>query len=406
MQARALALREASKEIHGGEPNAPWIAARLQKEGGGEPGRSALFQFYEKVDNDPDWFPGKHTEKRRGPKPLLTAAKRQRIATSAMGTKERGDEPSVPEVVQRCPVATLNPRTKRPFTAKYILKVFVEDCYDFDPDHPWKYQNALQKVFLPDDVKTHRWDMARCLQRMDLTGTWWFNNVVWMDPCTSILPGTRVQYEKMKQALKGKRRLISDNAKMYSRNLQGPPTANKQASWGTTKIHWIMILARGVAWVEIMPETWSMDADGMAAVVEGLPGILRRMLGPAARLPRTLFTDRGPGMYAPNGVVLGGYSNALQQQGFRLFWGPDAKQQSPDMGDVLLHETAVSWFRRRLHKAKPEVLPWLESREQWAARAKRVMRAVNAECEVRNLCLEMPERIQSLISLKGDRLKK
>ena len=158
--------------------------------------------------------------------------------------------------------------------------------------------------------------------------------------------------------------------------------------------------------MEIMPETWSVDADGMSAVVERLPDILRRMLGPTARLPRTLFTDRGPGMYAPNGVVLGGYSNAVQQEGFRLFWGPDAKKQSPDMGDVLLHETAVAWFRGRLRKAKPEVLPWLETRVMWAARAKSVMRGVNAEYDVRNLCLEMPARIQSLISAEGDRLKK
>ena len=25
-------------------------------------------------------------------------------------------------------------------------------------------------------------------------------------------------------------------------------------------------------------------------------------------------------------------------------WGEDASVQSPDMGDVLLHETAVAWF--------------------------------------------------------------
>ena len=89
-----------------------------------------------------------------------------------------------------------------------------------------------------------------------------------------------------------------------------------------------------------------------------------------------------------------------------MFWGADAKKQSPDMGDVLLHETAVSWFRGRLRKAKPEVLPWLETRAQWTERAKRVLREVNAEYEVRNLCLEMPARIKELNELKGDRLTK
>jgi hypothetical protein len=32
----------------------------------------------------------------------------------------------------------------------------LDDCYDIEPDHPWKYQYPLQKIALPDDVKEHR----------------------------------------------------------------------------------------------------------------------------------------------------------------------------------------------------------------------------------------------------------
>ena len=47
--AKALGLREASKEIHGGQPNLPWIAARVSKVGGGHPDRASLHELFAKV---------------------------------------------------------------------------------------------------------------------------------------------------------------------------------------------------------------------------------------------------------------------------------------------------------------------------------------------------------------------
>ena len=92
--------------------------------------------------------------------------------------------------------------------------------------------------------------------------------------------------------------------------------------------------------------------------------------------------------------------------GLRLYWGPSAKKQAPDLGDVLLHETAVSWFRSKMRATKPDVLPWEETQDQWAARARRVVRDVNANCEVCKLCLEFPARLQVLMDSEGDRLGK
>ena len=85
------------------------------------------------------------------------------------------------------------------------------------------------------------------------------------------------------------------------------------------------------------------------------------MLGKDARFPKVLFTDRGTGMYSPQGYVVRDYAAAVEDSGFRLYWGAHAKQQSPDMGDVLLHETAVSWVRSQLRKTRPEGLPWEET---------------------------------------------
>lgn len=114
--ARALALREASKECHGGQANLPWVASRVTKIGGGNPCVQSLCDLFAKIDADPDWYPGKHSAKKRGPKPLFNAAKRQCVARSAMAAKSKHDqEPSVTAVCLACPAATHNPNTGKPF---------------------------------------------------------------------------------------------------------------------------------------------------------------------------------------------------------------------------------------------------------------------------------------------------
>ena len=82
-QARALALREASAEIHGA-PWLPWIAERLEKVGGGKPSKQAVGQLFALVDTDKEWYPGKHNGAKRGRKPLLTRAKRRCIGLAMM----------------------------------------------------------------------------------------------------------------------------------------------------------------------------------------------------------------------------------------------------------------------------------------------------------------------------------
>ena len=126
-QARALGLREASQLIFDGEVNKTWIAGKLVKTDGSAPSQPALTQFFAKVDADPEWFPGKHSGARRGPLPLLTPAKRRCIAMSAMSQKSKDEEPCVAETIVRCPAATQNPQTGKPFCDKTIRKVFLED---------------------------------------------------------------------------------------------------------------------------------------------------------------------------------------------------------------------------------------------------------------------------------------
>ena len=118
-----------------------------------------------------------------------------------------------------------------------------------------------------------------------------------------------------------------------------------------------------------------------------------------------IFTDRGTGMYTSAGKAVACYADAVEKAGFRLFWGLDAQRQSPDMGDVLLHETAVSWFRKRMREEKPDVAPWQETEEQWAQRANRSVARMNKDYDVAGLCRQFRNRLQDVVDSEGDRLR-
>ena len=90
-QALALGLREASKEVYEGHICVTWIASKLRKTDNigkayseDAPAHGSVSEFLDKVNNDPEWFPGKHNGVRRGPQPRLTKSKRRRIAASAL----------------------------------------------------------------------------------------------------------------------------------------------------------------------------------------------------------------------------------------------------------------------------------------------------------------------------------
>ena len=405
-QARALAFREASRELHGGKDMLDWIARRLLLAGGGHPQKACVCKLFKRVDADPDWFPGKLYGAKRGRKALLTPAKRRCIAQSAMSAKRtRGEEPCIAAVVHACPRATRNPQTGQVFCDKTIRKVFLEDCYDFDPEHPWRFQAPLQKVFLPVAVKEHRVATAKLLLQQKPDPVWWMNNVVWFDPCCSVIPGSQAQYDRMRQACKGNRRYISDDAKMYSQNMRGPATAQKQRGWEGRKINWFMVVTRGVVHVEAMPSEWRLGGEGLAAFVERLPALIRTMVGPGRRLPRVVFTDRGTGMYNPHGKIVREYAQAIAAAGLQTYWGADASSQSPDMPDLLMHETAVAWFRNNMKKERPVCAPWEETQAQWLVRARRVTRYVNDNYDVYGLCHAFPKRLNNAVGKDGDRLR-
>ena len=71
---------------------------------------------------------------------------------------------------------------------------------------------------------------------------------------------------------------------------------------------------------------------------------------------------------------------------------------------MMLHETAVSWMRRRLARTLP-AKPWEETRQEYASRLKACCDEINRDLDVGALCRAFPRRIQNLVKEKGGRLK-
>ena len=105
-QAKAWALREiwrdAGKADHGMKT---YIAGKLKKKGGGAPSSEAVRQFFEKVDADDDWFPGKANYDDVGAPSVMTGQQRAALARSAMTMKKEGIEPTYGKVIAACPKA-------------------------------------------------------------------------------------------------------------------------------------------------------------------------------------------------------------------------------------------------------------------------------------------------------------
>ena len=83
--------------------------------------------------------------------------------------------------------------------------------------------------------------------------------------------------------------------------------------------------------------------------------------------------------------------------------GDNARRQPGSLQDVLLHETTVSWLRKRLERSTPKKC-WEETREAYGRRLKRCCEEVNKECDVEGLCKDFPKRMKRMGEREGERL--
>ena len=191
-QAKAWALREVwrseGKSDYG---MCTYIASKLKKTANGRPtgaapGVSAVKEFFDKIDIDPDWFPGNANGTRGGPRRVLRGAKVTAIVSAAKRLKAEGEEPTYPAILAARPRATLNPSTNEPVDKHLVYAVFRECCYDDDPADTWDHLPRLSQSALDLPAKERRLVFANHMLRLRHTANWFYMNIVWVDLCRSV----------------------------------------------------------------------------------------------------------------------------------------------------------------------------------------------------------------------------
>jgi len=405
-ECKAWALREVWREQNDSDHGLLVFAAeRLKKKGGGRPKPEAIGKLFNKIDADPEWFPGKKSLVVSGPAPALSASAKQAIAKSAMSMKDRGEEPTYAKVVGACKQAVMNPVTSEPVDKKRVYDVFRDRCHDEGSGEPWRHQPRMSKTALAPEQVTKRYKFSLAVLEKGHTEQFYFDRLVWTDLCNSILPRSEKKATEQALARKGKKGWMSSDCKMFSQNLRGKKEALKQKSWDTIRVWWAPVLARGKLHIEIFDEDFPGEVPaGGAILVEKVRAALNVRFRSDA--PSVLYVDRGKGFYDPGtGKIVPAFKQALRDNQLKAFWGDDASAQPGNLQEMMLHETAVSWMRHRLVLSTPKS-PAQETRCEYASRLKAACHDINQNFNVEGLCRRFLKRVQDLKDAGGGRLPK
>ena len=375
------------------------------------PGTTTIESWQATFASDPEWYPGKAMEKREGQgrKRKFNDQMRLCVKNSAESLKlNKGKEPTVNLVRQHCPKATVNPDTGEYFDKKLILDVFKNECFDKGARLPWGHlppvsQSALSPIQIESRLKYAKAELAK-----GHTDQWYYQHCVWFDPNYTILTvDPRAVFDES-QATKGKnrKRWISPDKRHSARNMRATPFAGKQKRDGDRKVWWFTVLARGVVHFEVMGSDWEQDGAGQAAFVGRLESILRKMVGPGAKLPRVACTDRGPGFFTRNGYFIREYKESLSRCGFSAYVGDkDGKAQPGDLAECWPHERIASWAKYWLGNhpiSKTGNLDRME--EQVRQRLTKCAEHINEKYNVESVCRSWPKRMMERKDAKGERL--
>ena len=404
-QAKVWALREvwrADGKVNYGM--CAFIATKVLKNDGKHPTRQAVRQLLERIDNDKAWFPGKQYGEKRGRKRVLTGAKASALCRSAKRIKRSGGEVTYPLLCARARKAVRNPTTGQPLAKHAVYECLRTYCYDKSPDKPWGNRRRRGRTALTADMVARRLVWARYMEGLAHPADWYFQNVVWVDICCSLLPTTAAKAAEQALARKGNKVWCSEDALSDDENLRGDVRALKMNSWDTKRVFWVPVLCRGKLHIGQLPDDFPGDKPaGAPAFVKAVRAALNVRF-PEGDLPRVIFTDRGAGFYNPGtGRITNEYRAALATHGLQAFMGESAAVQPGKLSELMLHETAVSWIRVLLSSTLP-ARPWDESPPQLISRLKRVAGIINAEHDVAGLCRALPARIAELVRRGGGKL--
>ena len=406
-QAKAWALREAWRDLKGSDWGVQtYVRKKVVKIGGGPPSESALNQFFAKIDADAEWFPGKSNQEQFGPKPLLNGTNRAIVARSAMAMAERGEEPTYAALIAANPAALMNPEKEEPFSKFVVYNLLREECFDDpdDPDDTWTHDTRHTATALRPEIIEFRFKWGRWMQGLNHQGVWYFKHFIWTDLCSSIIPTTQKRHQEMVLARKGKKGWGSQGTKKDSKHLKGNTSSLKQNSHDSIKVWWAPVLTRGKLHVEILGEGFpgetSAGAEELVAKVRSAVNVRF----PGDDQPDIIMVDRGVGFWSPQGQITRRFKAALEEAGFKTFNGDEGWKQPGKLADLLLHETAVAWIRKKETTCRLTT-PWTETVPQFGSRLKQVVQEINGSHDVEGLCRQLPKRIQMLIDREGDRLK-
>ena len=307
----------------------------------------------------------------------------------------------------------MNPGTNEPVSPPLVYTVVQEDCYDDEnnPDDTWKNQARVTKYGLTPDAMERRLNSGTLFPTMvpasHLQAEWQFKNVIWTDICNSVKPLTKQKANEMRLACKGGKGWMSTGCRFNPENMRGDPNKLKLAGSGTERIYWAPILTNGKLHVEILPRGFPGDTDdGAAVLIQKVRAAINVRFPNGAPQPRTIFVDRSNAFYIQaTGALTEKYAAALREHGFKNFMGDNCRCQVGQMGDILLHETAVAWIRRLERRSMPARV-YEETIEEFGTRMKGIVSDINGKYDVSGLCRGLPDRISALVAARGAKLEK
>ena len=237
----------------------------------------------------------------RSASPPLSREKKT-ISIGMMASKARREgEPCYELALAKCPSATTNPTTGLPFSRHKIKEVLTTDCYDRTSSVPWRFAYGASRRPLLQTAMDERASWARCLLRHREDAVWFKRHCVWIDIYSRVIPGGPQKATDQAAAEKNKRnRLFSRDAADESQNLGSLGTAEKQRGFKDVENSYLVAFARGVLGVHCLTDIKCFPGEkprGAGMCVDWLPALLCKMLGRGAAKPRTIISDRGPGLF-------------------------------------------------------------------------------------------------------------
>ena len=146
-------------------------------------------------------------------------------------------------------------------------------------------------------MRLRRYQWAQWMLGLRHRSQWYYENLVWPDICTSVLPRSEKKATEQALARKNGKAWMSQGCQQDDKNLRGDTRSVKLNSWGTVRVWWAPVLARGKLHAIRLPENCVGDhPDGAWPLVAKVRAALH-LRCPAASGPRVMFVGRGSGVF-------------------------------------------------------------------------------------------------------------